>query len=143
MFLLYNDLEWKPVSAISCINWFRYGLSWPSDIPVLCGQSAFFVIISQSHGYFISFLFWPWNCQPWFVPSLFLRFGKIGSSCSYKIVLIKNSVLSQTFKKTWKAHSPIYILNILVSTQYILKDAYTHCVLSLFFWIFETVHYFL
>ncbi len=40
----------KPVFAISCVNWFKCGLSRLSDVSVCC-QFACFVIIGHFRGY--------------------------------------------------------------------------------------------
>ncbi len=60
----------------------------------VCCLSACFVIISQSHGYFIEFSYWAKNGQPPFVLSLFLSFVQIWGSCSYE----KKSVIQAAQK---------------------------------------------
>ncbi len=47
----YFMMIWKPVFAISLVNWFNLLLSEPTDICVCC-QFACFVRIFQSSGYF-------------------------------------------------------------------------------------------
>ena len=59
----------------------------------VCCTSACFLIISQSYGYFIKFSYWVKNGQLRFVLSLFLSFGQIWGSYSYKIVLIKKECI--------------------------------------------------
>ncbi len=85
---------WEAFFAFSSVNCCKVWLSWPLTLSVCC-QSACFVIISQSYGYFIKFSYLAKNGKLRFVLRLFFSFGKIWSSCSCKIVLIKKSVSAQ------------------------------------------------